>query len=331
MECVMSELPVLLVVFNRPDKARRLIEALGEVKPTHLYVAADGPRPDRPEDQERCELTRSVASNVDWPCAVKTRFLKNNLGCGRAVSSAISWFFEHEDRGVILEDDCLPHPHLFSFCSELLDRYADDERVMRIAGFSPYPQRECPYDYHFSRRFYCWGWATWHRAWKHFVYELDALDEEALAEMVRAYFPFYYQRKPCTDTLRRIRSGALKTWAIRWDVACFAQNGLSIVPERNLVTNIGVGEEEATHTKRKNQVFADLKTHPFQFPLRHPPFVYHDGRPERALERLLHQNRPLKNRITYRLRHAGGTVVDFCETVPRERSILHSLGLWSKT
>ena len=327
----MKETPVLLVVFNRPDKTRRVMDALREVKPVRLYVAADGPRPDRQRDRELCLQTRSISQEVDWPCAVQTRFLENNLGCGRAVSSAISWFLDQEERGVILEDDCLPHPHFFPFCRDLLERYADDERIMRISGLSPYPQRESPYDYHFSRRFYCWGWATWRRAWRHFVYDLDVFPEKELVEMVRAYFPFHYQRRPCMDTLQKIKSGQLKTWAIRWDVACFAQNGLSIVPERNLVTNTGVGDEEATHTTRKNRVFADLQTYPLRFPLRHPPFVYHDGRPERALEGLLHRNRPLKNRVAYRLRHAGGTVMDFLETVPRGRSILRSLGLGSKT
>ena len=316
----------MLVIFNRPDKTRRVLDVLRAVKPTDLYVAADGPRPDHPGEAEQCRLTRALISEIDWPCEVRTRFLEENLGCGRAVSSAIDWLFEHEEKGIILEDDCIPHTDFFSFCTELLDRYAQDERVMRISGFAPYPARAYPYDYHFSRRFYCWGWATWRRAWKHFVYDLETYDERELSEMIRAYFPFHHQRRPGLETLRKLKSGALRTWAFRWDIACFSQNGLAIVPERNLVKNIGVGKEGATHTRRRNPVFADLEVQPLELPLRHPPFVYHDGRPGRALEKILHQNRPFKNRVTYGLRHVAGTAMDFLQTLPRRaRSVPHSL------
>jgi len=133
----MSSTPVLFIVFNRPETTRRVFEAIRAARPERLYVAADGPRSGRPEESARCALVRQIATAVDWPCDVQTRFLDENLGCGRAVTAAIDWFFEHEPAGIILEDDTLPHPDFFGFCGELLDRYATDERIGMIRGFNP--------------------------------------------------------------------------------------------------------------------------------------------------------------------------------------------------
>lgn len=312
--------PVLLVIFNRPEKTRRVVEALWQVKPAQLFVAADGPRSGHPEDIEKCRLARQAATDIDWPCDVKTRFLDENVGCGPGVSSGIGWFFEHVEHGVILEDDCVPHPHFFPFCGELFERYAADERIMRISGFAPYPVRKYPYDYHFSRRFRCSGWGTWRRAWKRFSYELDAIDEIEFLEMARANYPFHFRRQPWLTNFHRVKSGDLKTWAFRWDVACYSQNDLCIIPEKNLITNIGF-DEDATHTMRPNPVMGNLEVYPLEFPLRHPPFVYADGRPERSLEKAIHRSLPFKSRCAQRLRHTLGAMADFFETMPPIRNL----------
>jgi hypothetical protein len=306
---------VLLVIFNRPEHSRRVIEALRQAKPTRLFVAADGPRVSHPEDIKKCWLARQAVTDIDWPCEVKTQYLDENLGCGLAVSSATSWFFGHVEQGIILEDDCVPHPHFFPFCNELFERYADDERIMRIAGLSPYPPRNYPYDYHFSRRFHCSGWGTWRRAWRHFSYELNGIDKGEFLEMVRTYYPFHFGRAAKLKKFSEAKSGVLNTCAFRWEVACYAQNGLTIVPEQNLITNIGYGDA-ATHTRCVNPVFANLETHPLEFPLRHPPFVYADGRPSRSLEKAIQRALPFRSRCAQRLRHVLGAVADFFETMP---------------
>lgn len=310
-----EELPVLLVIFNRPEKTKILIEALRQIRPKYLFVTADGPRLDFPEDNEKCHQAREIINAIDWECELKTRFLDNNLGCGRAVSSGISWFFEHVDQGIILEDDCIPHPHFFPFCEELLKRYADDKRIMRISGFSPYPARTYQYDYHFSHRFFCSGWATWRRAWKHFSYDLDSIDETVFLEVLRHYYPFSFTRRTWIRNFQLVKAGILTTWAFRWDVACFFQNGLGIVPEKNFITNIGF-DEEGTHTKCDNSIFANLSGHPITFPLRHPPFVYPDKEPERSLERIIHRSLPLKSRCVQQLRHFSGIIRDYFYTLP---------------
>src|SRR5262245_55441705 len=102
--------PILLLVFNRPETTSRVFQAIRAVRPNKLYVAADGPRSDRAGEAERCVEVRRIATAVDWPCEMRTLFREENLGCRRAVSGAITWFFEQEEAGIILEDDCLPHP-----------------------------------------------------------------------------------------------------------------------------------------------------------------------------------------------------------------------------
>ena len=181
-----DEIPVLVSIFNRPDKIRAVISNLRQVKPKRLFISADGPRPGKPEDKGLCEAARQTATAIDWDCDLRTRFLDRNIGVDAGVASAIQWFFEQVEYGIILEDDCLVHPDFFRFCGELLVRYSDDLRIMQISSLSPYPQREHPYDYHFSRMFRCsGGWATWRRAWKLYSSDMSRYSDEEVFAIMR--------------------------------------------------------------------------------------------------------------------------------------------------
>jgi len=161
--------PILFLLFNRPYLTQRVFACIREARPARLFVAADGPRPDRVGERQLCAEARKVVDQVDWPCELLTLFRDENLGCGKAVSSAIDWFFEHVEEGIILEDDCLPHPSFFRFCEKLLEKYRDDERVMQIGGcnFQDGIKRG-PASYYFSIYNHIWGWASWSRAWKYY-------------------------------------------------------------------------------------------------------------------------------------------------------------------
>src|SRR5687768_18096170 len=131
------DVPVLLIVFNRPDKAGAVFNRVREMQPRQLFIAGDAPRPDQPGDKERCEETRSIVTAVDWECEVHTLFQQSNLGCGKGPAAAISWFFSQVELGIILEDDCLPIESFFRFCAELLPRYRNNEQIMLISGTTP--------------------------------------------------------------------------------------------------------------------------------------------------------------------------------------------------
>ena len=186
--------PVLFLVFNRPETTRRVFEAIRTAKPSRLYIAADGPRLEREGERANCEEVRKIALEVDWECDVKTLFRDENLGCKRAVSEGISWFFEHEDEGIILEDDCLPDRSFFSFCKDLLERYRHDTRIMVISGVNfQQGRKRTEYSYYFSIYPHCWGWATWRSAWNCFREDGSQLMEELRRRTLINRFDFNNQ------------------------------------------------------------------------------------------------------------------------------------------
>jgi hypothetical protein len=276
--------PVLLVIFNRPDTTRAVFEAIRQAKPPKLYVAADGPRPHVESDAIRCELTREVINDVDWDCEVKTLFRDSNLNCGVAPSSAFTWFFENEEQGIILEDDCLPSQSFFWYCEELLDRYKDDSRVMHIGGnnFLDGWQKDSDYSYYFSRSGHIWGWATWRRAWQTFDYDLNGYEALKAKKFFDNFFmsPLekYYRLKKFDKTVAR--RGSVDWWDYQWDFARYVHNGLAIVPHKNMVKNIGIGSD-ATHTLNTNSKTTRMQADEIELPLKHPPFMIRDMQSDR--------------------------------------------------
>jgi len=267
--------PVLLIVFNRPEVTARVFEAVRQARPSRLYIAADGPRKGRAGEAERCAATRQAVAKVDWPCEVETLYRDANVGCRRAVSGAISWFFEHEPEGVILEDDCLPDPPFFPYCAELLARYRDDERVMLIAGDNTLPvMLDLDASYLFSAFPFIWGWASWRRAWRHYDFEqFRQADFERVIRSVNDAPAFVEKwRRWFSETAR----GEVDTWDFAWTFAVWAQSGLNCVPRRNLVRNIGFGAD-ATHTLDAGSPRGATAPQRMALPLTHPQFVHRDA------------------------------------------------------
>ncbi len=262
------ETPVLFLVFNRPDTTRQVFEAIRQARPTRLYVAADGPRAGRPGEADRCAEVCKIATAVDWPCEVKTLFRELNLGCGRAVSEAITWFFEHEEEGIILEDDCLPHPDFFLFCQTLLERYRHNERVWVITGNNfQRGQWRGEGSYYFSRFNHCWGWASWRRAWKHADMSLGFWPKWKDSDEWRAFWPNGAARRYWTQVFDRMYRREIDTWDYPWTACVWYHGGLTATPNVNLVSNIGFGGD-ATHTKGENDPNANL-------PVRSLGLIYH--------------------------------------------------------
>jgi hypothetical protein len=239
--------PVLFLVFNRPEPTRQVFQAIRVYRPTHLYIAADGPRPEKPGEWRLCGDVRSVVEEVDWECQVQTLFRDQNVGCGAAVSGAISWFFEHEEQGIILEDDCLPDPSFFPFCAEMLDRFRDEPKVGSISGdnFLP-PTLHLDRPYGFSKYVQIWGWATWRRFWKHYDFELSG-DEAEWESIIRRMNPIENQAKYWLQILQALRSGLIDTWDYQVMFSAWKADLVHIFPSRNLICNLGYGAD-ATHT-----------------------------------------------------------------------------------
>ena len=260
--------PVLFLTFNRPETTQQVFSEIRQAQPPRLYVAADGPRSENSSEVMSCELVRSVATNVDWDCEVKTLFRDQNLGCRLAVSQAIDWFFDQEPEGIILEDDCLPDQSFFWFCQELLERYRDDTRIMHIGGTNfQFGKARTNHSYYFSRYAHVWGWASWRRAWKFYDVEMKNWKDAQTSGLLESlssdrYFLRYWRQQFELTMMNKI-----DTWDHQWTFACWSQNAMSVVPETNLVSNIGFGEI-GTNTKQNSQVAA-LPVQEINFPLRH--------------------------------------------------------------
>lgn len=251
--------PVLFLVFNRPDMTAEVFEAIRKAKPARLYVAGDGPRDGVHSDLRLVEETRRIATEVDWPCHVETLFMESNLGCKAAVSGAITWFFENELEGIILEDDCLPSPDFFFFCDELIERYRDDPKVMAITGnnFQNGITRG-PASYYFSTYPHVWGWATWRRAWRLFDAGLSSWQDPKERIRTLSLLRTKREKKYWSNILSRVSQGRLPTsWAYPWTGSVFQRAGLTATPNVNLVTNIGFGAD-STHTSDSSSPFANM-------------------------------------------------------------------------
>lgn len=297
---------VLLLVFNRPDVTARVFGAVRAARPPRLYLAADGPRPGRLPEAEACAAVRRlVLDGIDWPCTVHTRLLDDNRGCRRAVSEAISWFFGHEEAGIILEDDCLPDPTFFPYCETLLHHYRHDTRVMHISGSTtlPGPARDPDYSYYFSGHAAIWGWATWRRAWQHYDVDSALLPELSRKRYFWRLFLNAWEERQLLPPLWDTHRGQLDTWDYQWSFAVLAQSGLSITPAVNLISNIGFGGN-ATHTANAVHPWANLPTRPLPLPLRHPPFMLRDNLSDHR--RLRHL---LRDKVVARLRHVAASVL----------------------
>ncbi len=277
-----ADTPLLMIAFNRPEKTRRVFDAVRAAAPKRLYVAADGPRVDVPSDVDRCDRTRHVLEDVTWPCEVQRLYQTENLGCKRGVGAAIDWFLTHEESGVILEDDCMPTLDFFPFCAELLERYRDDPEVMMIGGHNPLGMWDSTEgSYAFSRTAPIWGWATWRRAWSRYDPALTRWTEPKARALVRSRMPFteYHITR---QRFNSVHEGRVDTWDFGWAFAILINRGVSVVPGANLVANIGF-DQDATHTRRPSRGESAVPTHPIDWPLRHPPSTTPDSRFERAL------------------------------------------------
>jgi hypothetical protein len=228
-----------------------------------------------PGEVERVDDVRALSSEIDWGCETKTLFRSSNRGCKLAVSEAITWFFDQVDAGVIMEDDCVPDPSFFPFATELLERYAHENRVFLVSGNNFQKTHRTEFSYYFSRYAHIWGWASWRRAWQHYDHKMSAWprlrDSGWLDDQLGDRHAVRYWTRIFDETNLERNS----SWGYRWLFSCWSNSGLAIHPSVNLVSNIGFGVH-ATHTTDQKSGLANMRTASMAFPLKHPPFVHRD-------------------------------------------------------
>ena len=298
------DIPILLVAFNRPDTAQQVAEAIRKIRPQHLYVAVDGPRPDKPNEIQQCQETqKAILNTVDWDCKVSTLFREHNRGCGLGVAEAISWMLDTEEMGIILEDDCVPNQSFFRFCETLLQHYRHDTRVMHISGFNIQQgiQRGNA-SYYFSRYPEVWGWATWRRAWQQFDFNLTELPYFVEQKGLEAMFqrPAGIKQRWLKNYAHVLAEDPPSIWDYRWMYSIWKENGLCVTPNVPMVRNVGF-DERAVHTRVANNKYDEVRAQKLT-EITHPPIMIPDIEADELTSITRHQPSLLK-RVRLKVQH----------------------------
>ena len=281
--------PVVLIIFNRPSLTNRVFSAIAKVRPQQLFVIADGPRSSG--ESETCRAARSVIELIDWDCHLEIDFADRNLGCRKRIVSGLNWVFSNVDQAIVLEDDCVPHQSFFSYCESLLDLYKNNEQVMEIGGGNyQFGRKRTEYSYYFSKYSHTCGWATWRRAWQYFDESITGWPELKTSRSWDVMCEDPCERQYWESIYDSIFHGRFQTsWDYQWQLSRWCRNGLTIVPNVNLISNIGYGPE-ATHVRWRGDSLACMPIHAIG-ELRHPPSVSrHEGADKYMFQRVFHRN-----------------------------------------
>ena len=302
----MLDSPVAMIVFRRPEHTERVLSAIRLAKPRKLLVIADGPSADRPGEAEKCAAARTVVDRlIDWDCELLKNYSDANLGVEERFHSGFNWVFEQCEAAIILEDDELPHASFFPFCHDLLERYREDERVMATNGTNfQLGKYTTPHSYYFSRYFHCWGFATWRRAWTLYDVKIRRWQQlRATPWLLDICAGNEAEAKYHADIFDRLTRGEIRTWDYQVTFSLWANSGLAITPNVNLVSNIGFGKDALHH--RGDSPFANLPTLEMPLPLEHPPEVLRSLEADRLqyatlIEPVIRMRRPT---VMQRMRH----------------------------
>lgn len=293
-----TSVPVLINFFNRPEPLRLVFQAVKEARPAILFLSQDGARNGNINDKENIVKCREIVADIDWECQVFRNYSEENLGCGRRMSSAISWAFEHVDRLMILEDDCVPGKDFFPFCEELLEKYKDDYRVSMISAMNHLGEymNSDEDSYIFCNSGAIWAWATWKREWDMYDFNMSFMEDKRVLEKIkRSSYPSCYKRDLIAQGIDRFtklkRGERLTSWTFQYNMIRFLQHQLTIVPNVNLLSNVGLTAESTHAVSSIKQIPKGLQSifymqmSTMEFPLKHPKYMCCDDHFDRKVWR----------------------------------------------
>jgi hypothetical protein len=240
--------PVLFMLFNRASTTRKVFDKVRQTRPSKIFVAANGPRPEVSSDYRKCSDVREIFDEVDWDCEIHTNFRSTNIGMQRHWWSSLDWFFENVDSGIILEDDCVPDVSFFGYCKELLDKYKDDTNVMHINGSNfQFGQKRGDASYYISKYPYVWGWATWKRAWQRYDNDMSSFPAFKANRLIDSAVSTDAEKKYWMRFFESLFDGSREACDVKWVYTIWSHEGFCITPNVNMITNIGYGPS-AGHT-----------------------------------------------------------------------------------
>lgn len=277
----MLKTPVAIIFFNRPEKLRKVFEVIKEVKPRQLFLICDGPRLSNQDDITNIEKCKKIVSDIDWECKVYKNYAETNLGCGLRPATGISWVFDQVNTAIILEDDCVPEKTFFNFCETNLNKYLNNTAVYMISGMNLLESYKTNTSYIFSKACTIGAWATWKRVWKKYDFEMKDYDNVTLKKTALNYLNFknIKEEKKCAWDLTRDKikhKEAINWWDYQFCFTVLSNEGLCIVPRRNLIKNIGFGSDATNVADEKDGIHFKLKTFPMEAELIHPKKIVYE-------------------------------------------------------
>ena len=306
--------PVAIVIFNRPEITSLLINTIKNQNISILFVIADGPRNGNLEDITLCSETRAIIDAAPWKCEVRKLYRDVNVGCGHGPSSGLDWVFSQVDRCIILEDDCIPDPSFFRFCSELLERYELNDQVMMISGDNYFLGRyQMQESYLFSVNTQTHGWATWRRAWNKYDFYMQDWPSTRSLSWLTSLLGNKKYAKNWIDNFDHAYEQSNSNprcsfWDYQWIYACWKNGGLCILPQVNLITNIGYGEL-ATHTLEEKHPLSSIPSESIRFPLNHPKEVLRNFRADEILRRTAFGFKPFYLKVLHKVSNAVKKII----------------------
>lgn len=303
------DLSVLIIFFARPDTLREVFKKVREAKPSKLFLACDGARDNNDRDKIAIEECKQIVEDIDWDCEVYKNYSKENQGCGKGPSNAITWAFQYVDSLLILEDDCVPDLSLFPFMAEMLEKYKNDTRISIISGFNHIKNWDCGGNsYCFTKTGATLGWGTWKRVWDQYDFYLKNINCKYYKKLIQADFKNKRVMKLRVKSWERAfletREQKVKYWDIQFGFLKYSQSQLCIVPKNNLIYNIGIGlgsthTENTKKTKWKKGKILFMPTEALDFPLKHPDCIICDNYYDNEVFKILYPSKlkKLKGKI----------------------------------
>lgn len=246
------ETPILIYPFKRPDLTKKVLDNVMKSQPQKIFIAVDAPREYIDGEIELVFQVRKLIDNYNFEsCKVEKLYLEKNIGIDR-IHEVISWFFEHNETGIVLEDDIVPNISFFNFVDELLEHYKNNGKVKFITGsnFISHKYKSNKNSYHFTNIPSFWGWATWRNEWQAIDFNLvNTISENDYISILKEKFTrdgdFNYFKR--LYDFQRTGSQIGGDQKIMFNV--WAQKGVCIVPSKNLISNIGINHEHANSKK----------------------------------------------------------------------------------
>jgi hypothetical protein len=232
--------PIVVFSYNRPESTTRLLSVIKEINPSKLFLICDGPKENNSIDNENNKRVVEIIKSFQIEGEIIYEISKKNLGLGKRIASGLDFVFSLVEDAIILEDDCIPSKSFFPFCSELLEKYKLDTRIMMISGNNYNPEYfKNTNSYIFTKYGHIWGWATWRRAWNLFDYNMTTWPEFYSKNLHKMVFKTTKEQRYFTKIFNLYYSSKKVPWGYRWFYSRISNNSLSIMPTSNLVSNIG--------------------------------------------------------------------------------------------